>query len=723
MTKSSEFFATCPKGLEDILYQELVSLGALEPKETRAGVYFKGSLETAYRVCLWSRLANRLLLPLERFTAKTTDDLYDRARSLVNWHDHMEIDGSLSVDFAASSSREFHSHYTALRVKDAIVDQFNKRFGRRPSVDTRSPDVRVNVHMKQEQVTLSIDLSGDSLHRRGYRSEGGPAPIKENLAAAILMRAGWPEIARRGGTLIDPMCGSGTLLIEGAMIAFDMAPGLGRRHFGFSKWKGHDEVVWQNLVKEATERKEQGSYGEKAIFFGFDADEHIISQARNNASRAGLLSPIQFRCRALEKLKNPDGSSKGLVITNPPYGERMGEKISLASLYRCLGERLKTDFYGWQASVLTANPDPAKNMGIRSIKQYRFFNGALACKLLNFEINDSWYMRKTSPGRILSEQAQNPAPGSGSEMFSNRLRKNQKNIGKWARREGITCYRLYDADMPEYAVAIDMYHDWSHVQEYQAPSGISPENSKRRLGQIMSSLPGVLEIVPEKIVLKVRKRKKGKEQYGKFDSSGRFFKVKENDLSFLVNLMDYVDTGLFLDHRITRELIKKYSADKRVLNLFAYTGTATVYAAAGGASQTTSVDMSRTYISWTGKNLALNGFKKSVHKVVQAECLAWVSNCKDQYDLIFLDPPTFSNSRRMKCDFDIQRDHIELLKKVLKLLAPGGLLVFSSNYRKFKLNKEALTGWNIKDITRATIPKDFHRNTRIHHCFEINRTS
>jgi 23S rRNA (guanine2445-N2)-methyltransferase / 23S rRNA (guanine2069-N7)-methyltransferase len=404
MSKYYTFFATCPKGIEAILFQELASLGAREPKETRAGVYFKGGLETAYRICLWSRLANRLLLPLKRFKAMTTDDLYDHVHTLVNWHDHMATDGSLAVDFTASGSREFHSHYAALRVKDAIVDQFNKRFGRRPSVDTRKPDIRVNVHMKQKQATLSLDLSGDSLHKRGYRSEGGAAPLKENLAAAILIRAGWPDIAQRGGSLVDPMCGSGTLLFEGAMIAFDMAPRSGRRYFGFKKWKRHDKAMWEKLVNEATERKESGLKGKRPKFYGFDADEHVIAQAKDNASNAGLFKYTQFHCRDLEQLKGQDGINKGLVIANPPYGERMGEEASLASLYHCLGERLKEGFYGWQASVFTANPALAKHMGIRAKKQYRFFNGALPCKLLNFEIHDSWYMRKTSAGKVFSGQ-------------------------------------------------------------------------------------------------------------------------------------------------------------------------------------------------------------------------------------------------------------------------------------------------------------------------------
>jgi len=719
MTEPFTLFATCPKGVEEILYQELVNLGAQEPKQTRAGVHFKGILETAYRVCLWSRLANRILLPLEHFTARTPDDLYDRVRSMVSWHDHMETDGYLAVDFTARSSNRFHTHYAALRVKDAIVDQFRNRFGNRPSVDTAKPDIRINVYMKQNQATLSLDLSGDSLHKRGYRVEGGAAPLKENLAAAILIRAGWPNIAQKGGTLIDPMCGSGTLLLEAAMMAFDVAPGLSRKNFGFLKWKQHDQAAWQNLVNEAIEREERGTEGRKVLFFGFDADKRIITQARSNASRAGLLEFIQFHCRDLDSLETPGVSKAGLVIANPPYGERMGEKESLEPLYHCLGERLKEAFSGWQASVFTGNPNLAKHMGIRAKKQYKLFNGALPCKLLNFEIHESWYMHKTSPGRLLSAQKRKPIPDPGAEMFANRLKKNQKNIGKWAHREGITCYRLYDADMPEYAVAIDIYHDWAHVQEYQAPASIPPENARRRLKQIMSVLPEVLKTQPEKIVLKVRKRNKGKEQYEKFNDSDRFFEAQENGLRFLVNLVDYLDTGLFLDHRITRQLIKKHSAGKRVLNLFSYTGAATVYAAAGGAIHTVSVDMSHPHISWAEKNLRLNGFDTSRHKLVQAECIAWTSSCNDQYDLIFLDPPTFSNSKRMKGSFDIQRDHIELLKKVLRLLAPNGLLIFSNNNRQFKLNSEELPEWNIKDITQATIPRDFLRNKRIHHCFEI----
>jgi len=435
----------------------------------------------------------------------------------------------------------------------------------------------------------------------------------------------------------------------------------------------------------------------------------------------GFLKFITFDCRDISMLKAPETTASGLVITNPPYGERMGEKKSLEALYRGLGDCLKEGFSGWHASVFTANPELAKHMAIRSKKQYKLFNGALPCSLLNFEIHPSWYMHARGPGRLLSERKGALVPDSGSEMFANRVRKNLKSIGKWARKNGITCYRLYDADMPEYAVAIDLYDKRAHVQEYQAPAGVEPENARNRLNQIMTVLPDLLKIQPENIVLKVRKRTRGRDQYQKLGSSGRFFEVQENGLRFLVNLLDYLDTGLFLDHRITRQMIRDYSEGKSVLNLFSYTGTATVYAAAGGAMRTTSVDMSRAYLSWAQKNLVLNGHEASFHELVRADCLKWVTNCNDRYDLIFLDPPTFSNSKGMKDSFDIQRDHVALLMQVLKLLAPSGLLIFASNKRKFKIHSEELKGWNIKDITRPTIPRDFERNKRIHHCFEIRR--
>ena len=722
MPNKQSFFATCPKGIDEVLHHEILSLGIPNVKQTRSGVYFKGDLRAAYKVCLWSRLANRVLLPLARFEAKTPDDLYAQVYDLIQWHDHLNPSERIAVDFTANHANTFHSHYAALRVKDAIADQFRDRFGCRPSVDTEKPDIRINVFMKKDLAQVSLDLSGDSLHKRFYRMEGGKAPLKENLAAAILVRANWPELAQIGAPLVDPLCGSGTLLIEGALMAMDRAPGLLRPSFGFTKWKQHDPVAWQALLEEAKARAEKGIQRTPQIFFGFDRSPEIIAQAEANAVHAGVENVISFHVQDIQTLTAPDTKVPGLLIANPPYGERMGKKTNLENLYKTLGDRLKEHYKGWSAGVFTASPDLAKKMGIRAKKQYHLFNGPIPCKLLNFDIQEKWVMHERLPGRPLSQARKTIDIDPASEMFQNRLKKNLRIIGKWARKEGITCYRLYDSDMPEYAVAIDVYQDHLHVQEYRAPASVSPEKAKERLKQVLTVLPEVLRTPPEKIIFKVRERKKGDLQYERFDSRGRFFEVNENGLRFLVNLTDYLDTGLFLDQRLLRQRVRKEASGKRVLNLFCYTATATVYAASGGATTTKSVDMSKTYLSWAKKNLALNHCDGPNHQLVQADCLEWIAASKDAYDLIYLDPPTFSNSKRMNTAFDIQRDHVQLLTQTLRLLAPGGILIFSCNHRKFKLDQKALLQWDVKDITHATIPRDFQRNQHIHKAFEIRKS-
>jgi 23S rRNA (guanine2069-N7)-methyltransferase / 23S rRNA (guanine2445-N2)-methyltransferase len=312
----------------------------------------------------------------------------------------------------------------------------------------------------------------------------------------------------------------------------------------------------------------------------------------------------------------------------------------------------------------------------------------------------------------------------GAEMFANRLRKNLRLLGKWARREGVSCYRLYDADLPEYAVAVDLYEGWAHVQEYAAPETVDPARAEARLREAMAVLPEALGIPTEHVVLKVRRRQKGLAQYERLATTGDFREVGEGGLRFLVNLTDYLDTGLFLDHRPTRAMIRDLAAGRCFLNLFAYTGTASVYAASGGAASTTSVDMSRVYLDWARRNLALNGFDQGpVHRFVHADCLKWLEARRpERYDLIFLDPPTFSTSKRMgERTFDVQRDHVPLIRAVASLLGREGILLFSNNSRRFTLDRDALFDFLIEDVTAKTLPHDFARNPRIHTCWRITR--
>ena len=734
------FFATSPLGLELLLADELRGLGAEDVKDGRAGVSFSAELETAYRVCLWSRLANRILLKLGNFQAESPEQLYEGI-SDIDWAIMMLPDASLAVDFASSRSRITHTQYGAQKVKDAIVDQFRELCGIRPSVRLDRPDIRVNVYLDKDIASVSLDLSGESLHKRGYRLEGGIAPLKENLAAAVLLRAGWPQIAKAGGELVDPMCGSGTLLVEAAWMAADIAPGLMRDYYGFQGWKHHRPDIWEGLLQDAQNRREIGLASLPTIT-GYDLDRWAVHAAIDNIDRAGLQGLIRVE-KQEAKYARPH-SPNGLLVVNPPYGERLGDEESLVGLYTELGGLLRQHFPGWKASVLTGNPEMAFKLGIRARKFYKLYNGAIECKLFNFEIDPERYFTPHEDESGLSEEtrkakqlmrhaqklAKKEETGPGAEMFANRLRKNLKNLGKWARQQGISCYRLYDADLPEYAVAVDVYQSdqtWLHVQEYEAPSTIDPVKAEHRLTEALSVMPQVLEIPPERLILKIRRKQKGTAQYEKLADAARFHQVEEGGCRFWVNFEDYLDTGLFLDHRPTRLMIQSMAKDKHFLNLFAYTGTATVHAALGGASSTTSIDMSNTYMDWARQNLELNGIKGYHHELIQADCLAWLDAQLDKrgnlYDLIFLDPPTFSNSKRMDSAFDIQRDHVDMLHKTARLLTPNGQLIFSTNFRKFKLDGDALQGLAVEDISSKTIPKDFERNLRIHYCWIINKTA
>lgn len=726
------FFATCPLGVADLLAAEIKACGAARARELKSGVEFEGTLETAYRVCLWSRTASRVLMPLTQVAAHTAAALYEGMRK-IDWSRHLAPTGSFVVDFGGQSKGITNTQFGAVKTKDAIVDQFREKFGERPNVDAEHPDLRINVHVHRDQGTVSIDLSGESLHRRGYRARGVAAPLKENLAAAILLRSGWPALAANGANLLDPLCGSGTLPIEAILIACDIAPGLQRTRnqvpWGFLKWRGHQARVWQDLLGEAEQRAAAGTEQCRArqwVARGYDQDGFAVRAAVENIERAGLRGLVHVERRALEALRN-EFDAPGLLVTNPPYGERIGDQQNLRGLYALLGEKLRTEFVGWKAAVFTGNPPLAKELYINAKRSHTLFNGALECRLLRFDIEAAQFNTPESrptPEQKWAEARQQP----GAEMFANRLRKNFKTLSAWAGKNAVTCYRIYDADMPEYAFAIDRYASaddpglsWVVVQEYAPPETIEREAARTRRTQVMSVLPEVLEIPRERIHVRVRRQQEGHAQYNKVDAQREFHAVLESGHRFWVNFTDYLDTGLFLDHRPTRQRIEAMARGARFLNLFAYTGSATVYAAAGGAASSTTVDMSRTYLDWAKRNLALNNLADPQHGFVQEDCRQWLAaeahSKRRQFDLIFIDPPTFSRSKRMDEDFEVQRDHVRLLELCGELLAPQGAIIFSNNYTRFKFNYEALPQFEVEDISAATIPRDFERNKRIHCCF------
>ena len=723
-----QFFSSCPPGVADLTAAELRGCGATHTRELKLGVLFEGTLETAYRACLWSRTASRILMPLANFPAATPEALYEGVAA-VDWTQHVAASGTLAIDFGGSSSGITHTHFGALKTKDAIVDQLRARSGQRPSIDLERPDVRLDVRLDRERATLSLDLSGESLHRRAYRARGVAAPLKETLAAAVLLRSGWPAIAE-AGDFVDPMCGSGTLVIEAALMALDIAPGLLRSHFGFIGWRGHDRDLWQRVLEEARARRE-ATAGKRIVLRGYDNDASAVRAAIENSERAKLRGFVHFERRELEQLVRESDAATGLVATNPPYGERIGDQQRLQALYELLGQRLREHFLGWKAAVLTGNPPLAKALGIHARRSHTLFNGRIECRLLRFEITpEDFQQRRTDvPPEVAAEQAQLRAAETrarpGAQMFANRLRKNLKAARDWAQRAAVDCLRIYDADMPEYAFAIDQYGDgagnrWVVVQEYAAPKTVDVQAARQRRHEALSVIPHELEIAPERMFVRERRQQKQRGQYEKLAQEREFATVREQPYRFLVNFTDYLDTGLFLDHRLTRRVIGELASGKRFLNLFAYTGTATVYAAGGGAVGSTTVDMSRTYLDWAKRNLALNELARPEHGFVQANCLTWLAEQREsarRWDLMFIDPPTHSRSKRMTEDFDVQRDHVRLLAAARELLTPRGTIVFSNNYTRFRLDAGALAAFEIEDISRNTVPEDFARSPRIHSCF------
>ncbi len=702
MSETRTLFATAPRGLQDLLATELESIGLGGVHAQRGGAVFEGALVDAYRACLWSRVANRILMPLARFGAEDDDGLYRGAMS-IDWSDHLGSDNTLAVDFTGIKAAISHSRFAAQRVKDAVVDQLRDSDGARPSVDMREPDVRINVHMHRTNVTVAIDLSGESLHRRGYRETGVAAPLKENLAAAMLYRADWPEIAAAGGGFVDPMCGSGTLAIEAAWMAADSAPGLLRTRFGFLRWRGHDDAAWKELVDEALERQETG-LERLPPMAAFDSDRQAIRLAMANVERAGLDGRIHVERREIAAAGMPAKTDRGLVATNPPYGERIGEQHELLPLYLRLGETLRTRFPGWCAVVLNG---AGCQIGLKPDKSWQFFNGPLECRLERFEIATESEGTRATP----------------AEDLVNRLHKNERQLRKWLKRDDVTCYRLYDADIPEYALAVDVYGGesgrWLHVQEYEPPASVDPGKAQGRLRAALSAIPAATGVPPERMVFKVRRRQRGAEQYNRMSEQSRTLVVREGPCRLEVNLTDYLDTGLFLDHRPVRHWLGEQARGKRLLNLFCYTGAATVHAAVGGAASTTSVDLSKTYLAWLRRNLALNDRDERRHSTVHADAREWLANCKETFDLIFLDPPSFSNSKRMEGSLDVQRDHVAMIDDAMGCLSADGVLVFSTNLRSFSLDAQLPDRYGLEDRTRWSIPRDFERNSRIHQCWFI----
>jgi len=735
-------------GLEQVLAAELTELGASDVRPGHRLVTFVGDQRLMYRANLGCRTAIRILKPIANFPADSERALYDGVRQ-VDWSRFLDAERSLAVDPVVWSSFCTHSLFVAQLSKDAIVDQFRERTGRRPSVDLNEPDLRINIHLVQNVATVYLDSSGDSLHRRGYRVLTGDAPVGEVLAAGILRLTAWD----RQSTFLDPMCGSGTFCIEAALLARNMVPSVPRRRFGFQTWKDFDRSL-QDTVRAELRRNELPALPFSIV--GSDIDAEAVAMARENARRAGVAADVRFEVANVECCQPP--TPTGTLVMNPPYDERL--KVDrIASLYRRVGDTFKQRFAGYTAWVFTGNLDAAKQIGLRPSRKLRLFNGPIECRLLRFDMyrgtrrtpsdaaappsaEDGGAVAASQdaivessrapaaaeitgvPGDAYAEQLRIPVRWQAqAAMFRNRLDRMGKHWRKWARRQGITCFRLYDRDIPDVPLVIDWYEGQLHVAEFVRPHDRSEAEHRVWLDFIVRAAADALGVDPDsQTFLKRRERQRGKAQYERQDDAGDMLEVHEGGHKFLVNLSDYLDTGLFLDHRQTRAMVAAEAAGKRFLNLFGYTGSFTVYAAAGGAVSTTTVDLSNTYLNWARQNMRRNGFTGAAHQFVRDDAVAFLRRRAPRheppFDLAVIDPPTFSNSKRLSDVWDVQLHHAELLNLLLEQMAPLGKIYFSTNLRRFKLNEDALRHVSIREITAQTIPPDF-RNKRIHRCWTL----
>lgn len=758
-----EFYAMCPAGFEQIVSEELKNLHAKRIRPLQGGVAFFGTLEDGLRACLWLRAASRVLLVLARVDARNADALYEGARELP-WQDHIVEDATIAVSVRGTNAELRNTQFSAVKVKDAICDKLRACIGKRPEVRKQRPDVAIQVLLHAKKATIALDLAGEPLHRRGYRAEDErvEAPLKEALAAGMLLVSPWADLVRqvRAGQhapseclLYDPFCGSGTLVLEAAMMAADMAPGILRDYWGFTGWKQFDPAVLEGLLAEADARLEAG-LKQMPRLCGSDKDARAVEIARAQAARIGLADHISFACAdcavmeetlvALDANKVP----YGCLVGNPPYGVRLMSN-DLDVFYGALQTGLAKLPDAWTFTAITPDAHFDDYVGALPLSEKAVYNGALETTIRTYRLGD--ITQKTLALVTLSgKDLEIPVISDHPDQFAARLRKNAKARRKWAEKSNVHAFRLYDADLPDYAVAIDFFMATDHmrtpaakrtfdvpylvISEYQAPKSIDANKAYRRFEDAVRIASALLEVPRAQVFTRVRKQDRGGKQYAFKKGRAKQVLTRESGLTFELDLASYVDVGLFLDHRITRQFIAAQARNKDVLNLFAYTGSASVYAAAGGAKSVTTVDLSQTYLDWARRNMAYNGFTGNAYRFIKADVRQWLRDERDgsrtksgtvrRYDLIFVDPPTFSNSKAMgKRTWDIQRDHFYLLRDVARLLRPGGVIIFSGNLRSFKLDQQALDelGFNVLDVSAKTIPEDFARNAKIHFCYVLQR--
>jgi len=747
MNTMLELIATTAFGLEAVVKRELADLG-YEGKIIAPGwIRFHGDAAAICRTNLWLRTADRVLLQMSTFPAKDFEALFDNTKAM-DWHAWIPADGAFPVIGRSLKSQLSSVPACQRAVKKAVVDSLQHAH-QTDSLPETGPQYKIQVAILKDQVTLTIDTTGPSLHKRGYRQETIKAPLKETLAAAMILLSFWD----RDRPLIDPFCGSGTIPIEAALIGLNSAPGL-HRSFAAEAWPNIDERLWEEARIEARDLA-QTELPERLI--GTDTNQRALRSARLNSEQAGVAEQVHFQERPFERLTSK--RKFGCVITNPPYGQRLGDGRDLESLYQSIPEVLRK-LPTWSHFVLTSYPRFEAVVERPADRRRKLYNGRIECTYYQFhgprpagshwtnvipedddrasvvDLGDTTEsssaassLRSTADTRTTEPTRQGIRPVFGglsekaleqAELFRRRLQKRARHLRRWPSKQGITCFRVYERDIPEIPLVVDRYENHLHIAEYERPHDRNLGEHADWLDLMVRTAGETLDVDRRNVFFKRRRRQRGTIQHEHLAEHQHEITVNEGDLQFIVNLTDYVDTGLFLDHRITRSMVRDVADGVNFLNLFGYTGAFTVYAASGGAARTTTVDWSGTYLDWAERNMSLNGFTGRQHRFVRCDALAYGRQLPElaTYDLAVVDPPTFSNSKRTDEVWDIQRGYAELLNGLLQRMKPGGVIYFSSNFRRFKLDETAINSSQIREISKQTVPPDF-RNRRIHRCWRI----
>lgn len=743
--------AACAFGLEAIVKRELISLGFAARVEQPGRISFEGDWHAVAKANVWLRTADRILIEVQKFQAPDFDTLYDTVKAF-DWSEILPANANFPVTGRSRLSQLTSVPAVQRSVKRAVVESL-KHYHKVEVLPEDGPVYKIDVALLKDEATLTIDTTGPSLHKRGYRKLTGMAPLKETLAAALVTLSVWnPE-----RVLLDPFCGTGTIPIEAALIGLNIAPGL-QRDFSFCRWPSISPTVLDQVKRDAVAA--QARQRELTIM-GTDVDADALEMARFHARKAGVESQIHFQQKAFEDFRSK--REYGCVVTNPPYGERLEDTENLLPLYQSIPmvlQRVPT----WSLFLLTNMPRFEGIVQRTANRRRKLFNGRIECTYFQFlgprpprnqTRSDHTQNHPTQPAtsedplastkqthsqnaerqpRVKRQTDPEKAPPvfgglrdqdrQQAELFRNRLVKRARHLRRWPTRRNIDCFRIYERDIPEIPLVVDRYGDALHITRYDRPHDRDLARDAAWLELMQKTAAATLEIPIHRVFVKQRHQER--QQHTKVDSRKRMSEVHEGDLKFLVNLSDYIDTGLFLDHRNLRRMVREKADGKDFLNLFAYTGSFTVNAALGGAQSTTTVDLSKNYLDWAKENLKLNGLDGPQHKFIAKDAIEFLNSAanspQQRYDLAVVDPPTFSNSKRTETDWDVQQRHVELLNLTQQVMRPDGLIFFSTNYRRFKLDTARLRGLDYREISKQTVPEDF-RNKRIHRCWQMQVAS